>query len=421
MSRSDPRDGLAYSQEVAARLWPGSRQTLARRPAPGTRSWLLLPSPARTRLVVPNDRRVAATALRAAATGRGGAARAGITAAAVGSRTGLAVSPVTTKLALKPTPRPPGTSEADEAVDAALSARIGQPVMIAWAVGPKRANRKPVLHVITTAGDTVAYAKAAYTPLNRRLMATESRALLALAGTSLDVVRVPRELARLQVGRGGETTDILALAPVNTHGEAVIGPPGEATGPLLVAMQEVARVQGSGMATLAESPWWGSVGSQLATRGDDPHAVVLLGLWQRLGHHRVALELGAWHGDWNPGNFAIQGRHVTVWDWERFATGVPIGFDAQHLAFQGSVTSNLLRPRAAAHWAVETAPRRLAAWGLDQTQARVTAAAHLVELGTRYLVDGQREAGAELGRVEEWLVPTLHEVLAGIDVQGGNP
>jgi hypothetical protein len=39
--------------------------------------------------------------------------------------------------------------------------------------------------------------------------------------------------------------------------------------------------------------------------------------------------------------------------------------------------------------------------------APVVAALYLVELGSRYLADGQAEAGARLGTLDGWLLPVL--------------
>ena len=50
------------------------------------------------------------------------------------------------------------------------------------------------------------------------------------------------------------------------------------------------------------------------------------------GH--VELTFGAWHGDWTPWNMATTATTVLVWDWERFGTGVPVGYDALHFDFQ---------------------------------------------------------------------------------------
>jgi hypothetical protein len=53
------------------------------------------------------------------------------------------------------------------------------------------------------------------------------------------------------------------------------------------------------------------------------------------------------------------------------------------------------------------APGILAPFGLDPAAARLVAMLYLIEIGTRYLHDGQAEAGAQLGRVDRWLLPVL--------------
>ena len=42
---------------------------------------------------------------------------------------------------------------------------------------------------------------------------------------------------------------------------------------------------------------------------------------------------GSWHGDWMPWNLLRSGTDLWVWDWERSASGVPVGLDAAHFRF----------------------------------------------------------------------------------------
>jgi hypothetical protein len=96
-----------------------------------------------------------------------------------------------------------------------------------------------------------------------------------------------------------------------------------------------------------------------------------------------------------------------VWDWERFDTGVPAGFDAVHLELQTDLVNRLADPRASAERCLATAAAVLAPLGLSARQAEVTAMTYLAELATRYLGDRQSEAGARLGDVGAWLLPAL--------------
>ena len=58
----------------------------------------------------------------------------------------------------------------------------------------------------------------------------------------------------------------------------------------------------------------------------------------------TAFRYGAWHGDWAPWNMANLADALLVWDWERFATGVPLGFDAVHHELQKRIQSHRRRP-----------------------------------------------------------------------------
>ena len=51
-----------------------------------------------------------------------------------------------------------------------------------------------------------------------------------------------------------------------------------------------------------------------------------------MGHRPV--DFGSWHGDWAPWNMGYRDDIVQLWDWERFSSPVPIGFDAIHFAAQ---------------------------------------------------------------------------------------
>jgi hypothetical protein len=97
---------------------------------------------------------------------------------------------------------------------------------------------------------------------------------------------------------------------------------------------------------------------------------------------------------------------LLVWDWERFARGVPVGFDAVHHELQKRIQST-----GDATGAVEATVRRvgelLAAFGVPGEACELTALLYLVDLAARYLTDRQAEAGARLGVLGTWLLPVL--------------
>jgi hypothetical protein len=124
----------------------------------------------------------------------------------------------------------------------------------------------------------------------------------------------------------------------------------------------------------------------------------------RSGQH--GLRYGAWHGDWAPWNMANLADTLLVWDWERFATGVPVGFDAVHYELQRRIQSS-----GDAAGAVEATVRQagelLAPFDVADGVRELTALLYLVDLAARYLADRQAEAGARLGVLGTWLLPVL--------------
>jgi hypothetical protein len=97
-----------------------------------------------------------------------------------------------------------------------------------------------------------------------------------------------------------------------------------------------------------------------------------------------------------------------VWDWERFETGVPLGFDLLHHDLQESITLLDADPRVAATRLLRGAAATLAPLDVG-AGAESVARLYLVTLACRYLVDGQADAGAALGQVDQWLLPALEE------------
>src|SRR5205823_2021204 len=83
----------------------------------------------------------------------------------------------------------------------------------------------------------------------------------------------------------------------------------------------------------------------------------------------TSLTFGAWHGDWSPWNMASTTGGLLVWDWERFGSGVPRGFDALHYWLQSEVGPQHRDPLAAATDCLEHAAALLAPFGIDSARA----------------------------------------------------
>jgi hypothetical protein len=120
----------------------------------------------------------------------------------------------------------------------------------------------------------------------------------------------------------------------------------------------------------------------------------------------TTLRYGAWHGDWAPWNMANVADALLVWDWERFASGVPVGFDAVHHELQRRLQSSS-DASAAVEATVRRADELLQPFGVPGEARELTALLYLVDLAARYLTDRQAEAGARLGVLGTWLLPVL--------------
>ena len=116
---------------------------------------------------------------------------------------------------------------------------------------------------------------------------------------------------------------------------------------------------------------------------------------------------GSWHGDWRRTNMAVGASGCSVWDWERFATGVPVGYDALHL-FLMSRSSSVHDLTSLPADLFDNAERLLRPFGVSgRAESELTAAGYLLELAGRYLDDNQSRTGARLGSVGDWLLPFL--------------
>lgn len=266
-----------------------------------------------------------------------------------------------------------------------LSRLTGRPVhSLVVLCGPPRANQKPVVQALDRFGRTLAFAKLAWNPLTADLLAAEHEALSTLSRADLGPVVVPKVL-----GRGvSDGVEWLALSPVHSrHG---------GRGAVLNAIDAAAAIETCcGISTMrlddtafARSLAPRATGLPLA----EPAVERFLG---EFGGHAVLV--GAWHGDFVPWNMDSGRGRIAVWDWERFATGVPVGFDRLHLHLQVDVHRRSV-PIPAALSALDAHLGTLLP-GLDAQTGRVVLAAYLTELLVRYEHDG---LGAESSALDAW-------------------
>jgi hypothetical protein len=171
------------------------------------------------------------------------------------------------------------------------------------------------------------------------------------------------------------------------------------------AMRAVAEHAGVRTAAVGDSEWGRELAARLEKVAEPVPRERLAAVLAEAADRR--LPFGAWHGDWTPWNMTVRAGRALVWDWERFTVGVPVGFDAVHYALQAALWRRGADPRAVTAGVLAGAPALLAPFGLDAASATAVARLYLVEIGGRYLIDGQAAAGARLGQVERWLLPAL--------------
>lgn len=356
--------------------------------------YLLIPGARRPPLLVPAEPRLAAAAVRHYRAPRAWFARTASNALSIGLARGFGRSLVRGRIRVTQ-PR-----EADT-VEGYLRAAFSQEVRVSMYLGPARANRKPVLQLLSPAGKPLGYAKIGINPLTRDLVRTEQATLLRLAGAKLAGIRVPRVLHFDQ----WHGYDVLVLDVLPVWLRDTPCPPQR----LAAAMVEVSRMDGLRTAPLADSTYLTRLRARLTDADDDPQRAALLqaldALVARAGSE--TLTFGAWHGDWSPWNMSNTRQGLLLWDWERFSSDVPVGFDALHRWVQTEVGPGRREPLAVATQCPDRAPDLIAPFGIDGRQARLTASLYLAELATRYLVDRQAQAGARLGTPGAWLIPAI--------------
>ncbi|SCG54414.1 hypothetical protein [Micromonospora humi] len=392
-----PPDGdgrSAYLGELAGLIWPEPAEPALRRGGPG---WVVVPSAARPRLLVPTGSgRAAAGAVRHSTEAVGRKARLVRQGLATAFRLGLGPVVFRDRLVVD-----------GGGLDAYLTEVLGEPALVSLHIGPARANRKPVLQLLAPDGRALGYAKLGVDPLTRALVDAEAAALRRLAGVPLGPVVLAG--VRHHGDWHGHALLVQEALPVRLP---------RATPAVAAEAERAAMVAVAGCLGVHRGSWAGSghaarLAGAVDELGDRPEAGRLRAVLTSVADADPVVAFGAWHGDWNGGNSAVlaDGR-VLVWDWERFEADVPAGYDALHLAVQGAMSHDGVEPPAAARALIAGADRTLAPFDQGGGGADLVAVLYLVELATRYLRDRQAEAGARLGHVDTWLLPAVEEHLA---------
>jgi hypothetical protein len=407
-ARADVGLRADFLAEAGRLLWPEPTRLvvgvdgLRDSPAPVS-DFVLVPGAARPRLLVPGrPRRVAAGAVRRYTVPSSSVARLRLQVLSLLLGAGVGQRVLRARACVYAGPG----GEAPDTIETYLRGVLGSRLYVSLHIGPARANRKPVLQLLDPDGETRGFAKVGVNDLTDRLVRAEARSLGLLAAAPFDALVVP---PLLHHGRW-HGHEVLVQGALPTWRRTTTRRP-----ELLRAMRELALTRGTWTEPVGGGDRGTGYGARLrrevAGLHDPTMRAALGGVLEDLAPtaSATAVTLGSWHGDWTPWNMAAYGDRVMVWDWERFATGVPLGFDAVHYDVQQAVTRGGVAPRAAVHHALARSPRTLAPFGLAPAQARLVASLYLVELAVRYLGDGQAEAGARLGRLGQWLLPALVE------------
>ncbi|MEV0645190.1 phosphotransferase [Phytomonospora sp. NPDC050363] len=391
-----------YVNEVLPILYPQPWQRGGDPAEPGAVRMIAVPNIRHPRLLVPaNSPKVAAAALARYARPPSRLARLKRDAAVLALRTGMS------RLLLRD--RITVTSPDPEADSLAgfLSGVLDTSLHISVHIGPARANRKPVVQLLTEYGQTVAFAKIGVNALTQRLVADETEALQRLAKSELSTVTVP---GIRHAGLWREHMVLVQQALPIWNDRVAVTP-----GRLAEAMREIATVEGIHNRRLEESDYAATLRERLDALDDTADARELRAAAVELLDAAAAerLSFGAWHGDWTPWNMAMLAETVLVWDWERFCLDAPLGFDALHYRLQHDIVIARRDPAAAVDHCVNKAESLLAPFfpahpaPAPPRLARLTALLYLIDLATRYLTDRQAEAGARLGALGTWLLPVL--------------
>jgi hypothetical protein len=409
-AREDVGLRAAHLAEAGRLLWPAPARFVVRPSArravtpdsPGSpvSEFVLVPNAAQPRLLVPGrPRAVAAAAVRRYTSASSRTARARLQMLSMLMAMGCGQRLLRDRACVYADP----TTEAPlDTIETHLRDVLGTDVHVSMHIGPARANRKPILQVLGPDGATVAFVKVGINDLTRRLVRAEAASLTFLAGATLTTVDVPPVLHH---GRW-QGNEVLVLGVLPTWRRT---PARESL--LLRAMLELAQVRGltAQSQPLARTQYWQRLGRDVSVLADQEARRSLGQVLRDLAPvaEETSVPLGSWHGDWTPWNMAAHGERLMVWDWERFTSGVPVGYDAVHYDLQHAVTRGGAAPEAAVHGTWSRSAVLLEPFGIGPAQAPLVVASYLTEIAVRYLQDGQAGAGARLGHLGQWLLPAL--------------
>lgn len=208
-----------------------------------------------------------------------------------------------------------------------LSDVLQREVRLSIAVGPPRPNRKPVVRCFA-GSEMIAVAKLGPESHTAALVSNEADWLRALNDRPFEDVHVPELLYRGTYG--SSELLVMSVLPLATETPAALGDmPAHA---LETLIDRFGTTHG-----LRESEYWKHLRARLHPAIDESWGARVQATIESTDSDPASegLAMSFWHGDWSPWNVAPgTDRRWCVWDWERSAIGVPIGFDQLHLHYQ---------------------------------------------------------------------------------------
>jgi hypothetical protein len=290
-------------------------------------------------------------------------------------------------------------------IDAYLGQVLGRPVHVSLYISPARAVRKPVLQVLDERGATIGFAKVGVDAFTAGLVRAEAAAVRR-AGAATRRLRVP-DVLHAGAWNGHEVLVQSALP----RGSAVTATTPEVGD----AAREVAHIDGGpAAAALAASSYWRRLSDRVAAlpAGAIPDRLRAALKEIEQVHGATTLTFGASHGDFAPWNMTLLDGYVLVWDWEKFESDVPVGFDTVHCQVQGDVVLGGSSPVAAFAAGAQQAQSLLAPVG-NRGAAGLVVWLYAVDIATRYLIDREEEAGrTRMTTLADWLPDVLDRAFA---------
>ncbi len=293
-------------------------------------------------------------------------------------------------------------------IDDHLGGLLAEPVAVAIHLTPARANRKPVLQALVSGRRTpAAFVKVGTNPLTQRLATQEAAALQRIAG------RLPASISAPSVIGCTEFNGlaVLTMAPLPAWQSGRLPEPDE----VAAAAAAIAELDPAERVPLSDTPLWQRLTAELEQFPTTADYEPLRAAHEALGAHAGGVDVttGSSHGDFSPWNMWQTKSGLLIWDWERFASGVPIGSDLVHYRLQQLLIEGVDMPtatREVVDRAAEIVPGTVA----DPQAARITALAHLLTLAVRYEADWQITRVNTPGHTATWLRPAVNAALGEV-------